>query len=209
MPALLRLFVISIPVFFFSISGYASDDVSTRRTKPEYIKIIKEPCYVGCDYQFQYCYYYNIANMENSIKVKEWYIEDNYIKGKAAADIKAKLLMKACYQLSLSAAYPVIDDDINLSADFDFTIKIKNDECIEEPRSSIDYSSFELKGNVQKDPIQLMKTWLIDDMKGIIKDSVSMAVHDSLPPDKKAQKVYCGDKQYNTELTEEKCHCDY
>ena len=209
MPELLRLFIICVLIFFCSLSGYASDDAAASSKKPAVIQIIKKPCYIGCGYEFQYCYYYDIANMKDAITVKEWVIEGDYIKGKALADIKAKLLMKACYQLSLTAAYPVVDESINLVAAFDFAIKTNNGKCINEKESNISYSSFELKGDLQKNPISLMQTWLMEDMKGIIKDSVSKAVHDSLSDNNKSEKVYCGDKQYNTVDTDEQCQCGY
>jgi hypothetical protein len=205
----LRLYALCILISFYSLSGFASDSDASSGKTPEFIQVIKKPCYIGCDYQFQYCYFYDISNMKDGITIKEWHAEKDHVKGKAVADIKAKLLIKACYQLSLGAAYPVVDDNIDLEAEFDFIIKINNGGCIEEKESAVEYSSFNLKGNLQADPIPSMQTWLEGDMKGIIKDSFSKAVHDLLPESSKADKIYCGDEQYNTVDTDVKCQCEY
>ena len=212
MSKLLRLLILGILLGFYSISVNAANTPISPDSKPEFIPIIKKPCYIGCNYEFQFCYYYNISNMKNAITVTAWKVEKGYVTGRAVADIKAKLLIKLCYQLSLSAAYPVVDDEINLDAEFEFKIKLNDDasgQCVDDRDSSITYSSFELKGNLKADPIPLMQGQLSQDMADIIKDSVSKAVHDSLAEDEGNKRIYCGKDQDDTKENDLGCQCDY
>ena len=211
MSKLLRFFILGILISLYSLSVNAADTATASGKTPEYIPITKKPCYIGCGYQFQFCYYYNISNMNNAITVKEWNVEDGFITGKAAADINAKLLIKACYQLSLTAAYPVIDEDLNLEAEFEFKIKLSGDakdQCIEYRKSSITYTAFELKGDVRTDPIPLMQGQLGQDMADIIQDSVSKAVFESLYENNRGKKFYCGENRDELYETDTICQCD-
>ena len=144
MSTFLRLLILSIFSSLLSISVNAADTPAASNIKPEFIPVIKKPCYIGCDYQFQYCYYYNISNMNDAITVKEWKVENGFVTGKAVADIKARLLIKLCYQLSLAAAFPVIDQDLNLEAEFEFKIKLakdSGDQCIEYQENAVTYGN--------------------------------------------------------------------
>ena len=211
MSTFLRLLILSIFSSLLSISVNAADTPAASNIKPEFIPVIKKPCYIGCDYQFQYCYYYNISNMNNAITVKEWNVENGFVTGKAVADIKARLLIKLCYQLSLAAAFPVIDQDLNLEAEFEFKIKLakdSGDQCIEYQENAVTYSSFELKGDLKKEPIPLMEGQLEQDMADIIQDSVSKAVYESLSGAKENKRIYCGEDQRNIEEKNVQCGCN-
>lgn len=211
MPRLLRLFILSILFSFYSFSVYAADISTYSRDKPEFIPIIKKPCYIGCDYLFQFCYYYNISNIEDAIKVKEWDFGEDYVTGKAVADIKARLLIKMCYQVSLTSAYAVIDQDLNIKSEFEFKIKInKNskDQCIEFEENAITYSSYELIGDISTDPIPGMQGQLDQDIGEMIQDSVSKAVYDYLHGSNEGKTVYC-DEEYNKTYEDNyPCRCD-
>ncbi len=207
----LRLLFLSILSVLLCLSVNAADIPAASNIKPEFIPVIKKPCYIGCNYQFMYCYYYNISNMNNAITVKEWNVENGFVTGKAVADIKAKLLIKLCYQLSLTSAVPVIDEGLNLKAEFEFKIKLgkdSKDQCIEYQENAVTYSSFELKGDLKKEPIPLMQGQLEQDLADIIQDSVSKAVYESLPGDKKNKKIYCGEDQHNIDDKNAQCGCD-
>ena len=209
--SLMRLFILCILIGFYSMGANATNNFITPVKGPGFIPILKKPCYIGCDYLFQFCYYYNISNMNDAITVREWNIEKDSITGTAAADIKAKLLIKVCYQLSLAAAYPFIDEELNLEAEFNFKMKVSGDtkeQCIDYDESTITYTSFELKGDMKTDPVPLMINQLGLDMKNIIQDSVSKAVYGSLHEKNKSKKFYCG--EHNDELYESniRCQCD-
>lgn len=208
MPRILRLFILIIFLSFYSLVAYAADPPGER---PEFIPIIKKPCYLGCDYVFQFCYYYNISNMDNAIKVTEWNADDNFITGKAVADIKAKLLIKMCYQVSLTSAYAVVDQDLNFKSEFEFKIKLKGDikeQCIEFEEGAITYSTFELTGDVKTDPIPVMRGQLSQDIAEIIHDSVSKTVYKSLPANIRSKKVYCSEEHNKTYEENYPCRCD-
>ena len=211
MLTLIRIFILCILIVLLSQGADAANTSVTSVKEPGFIPILKKPCYIGCDYQFQFCYYYNISNMNDAITVKEWNIEKDFITGAAAADIKAKLLIKVCYQLSLAAAFPVIDEELNLEVEFDFKIKVSGDakdQCIDYDESSISYTSFKLKGDMKADPVPLMINQLGVDMAEIIQDSVSKAAYESLHEKNKGKKFYCG--EHNDELYESniRCQCD-
>lgn len=211
MPRILRLSILSIFLSFYSLSLNAAGNSSSPDVKPEFIPIIKKPCYIGCDYLFQFCYYYNILNMENAIRVKEWNVEKDYATGKAVADIKAKLLIKMCYQVSLTSAYAVVDQELNIKSEFEFKIKLigdTKDQCIEFQEDAITWSSYELIGDVNTDPIPLMQGHLDQDIGVIIQDSVSKAVYDSLPIKNRDTKVYCDEERNETFKDNAPCRCD-
>ena len=210
MTKLLRLFILSILLVGYSLNVIAADTSITPDNKPEFIPVIKKPCYIGCDYLFQFCYHYDISNMNDAIKVKEWNIEKDFVTGKAVAKMKARLLIKMCYQVSLTSAYAVIDQDLNFESEFEFKIKLNKetkDQCVEYREDSISYSSFELKGDVNTDPIPLMLGKLGQDMGEIIQDSVSKAVYDSLPEDYKGKNVYCSEEYNDTYKNNAPCRC--
>ncbi len=211
MPAILRFFVLSIFIGFLSPGIHAEDMYISQNKNPEFIRIVKKPCNIGCDFQFQYCYYYNILNMDNAIKVKEWNVEDGFITGKAVTDIKARLLIKFCYQVSLTSAFPVHDKELNLEAEFEFKIKLGGEgmnQCIEFQKDLITFSSFELKGDLKTDPIPLLQGQLSQEMSDIIRDSVSRAVYDSLPANNRDKMVYCSKEHNDTYADNAPCPCD-
>jgi hypothetical protein len=196
---------------FYSLSWSATEPSTTSVNTPEFIPVTKKPCYIGCDYQFQYCYHYNILNMNDAIKVKEWNVSGGFVTGKAVADIKAKLMVKACYQLSLAAAIPVVDKEIDLTSEFEFRIKVNGDSgdmCISDEESTINFSTLELRGDLKPDPIPLMQAHLQDYMSSILKESVINAVHNSLAMDKGSEKAYCGEGETDTEETDAPCGCE-
>jgi len=196
---------------FNSFIADAGDSPITPDNKPAFIPIVQKPCYIGCDYMFQFCYYYNISNMNDAIKVKEWNLENDFVTGKATADIKARLLIKMCYQVSLSSAYAVVDQDLNIKSEFEFKIKLNGDtkdQCIEFQADAITYSSYELVGDVNTEPIPLMHGQLDQDMGQIIQDSVSKAVYDSLHGNNKGKKVYCDEEHNKTYEDHYPCRCD-
>lgn len=208
---LLRVCILGILIGLYSLSISASGVSNTPNKKPEFIPVIKKPCYIGCDYLFQFCYYYNISNMEHAIKVKEWKVENDFVTGKAVADIKAKLLIKMCYQVSLTSAYAVVDHDINLESEFEFKIKLqgnKKDRCIDYQEDTITYNYFEYKGDMELDPIPLMEGQLGQDMAEIIQDSVSKAVYESLPENIRGEKIYCKEEYNKTFEDNTQCRCD-
>ena len=211
MNARLIVFILGILIGLHSLVVSASGVSNNPYKKPEFIPVIKKPCYIGCDYMFQFCYYYNISNMENAITVKEWKVENDFVTGKAVADIKAKLLIKMCYQVSLTSAYAVVDHDINLESEFEFKIKLhgnKKDQCIDYQEDAITYNSFEYKGDMELDPIPLMEGQLGQDMAEIIQDSVSKAVYESLPEDIRGEKIYCKEDYNKTFEDNSQCRCD-
>ena len=211
MAKLLRLFFLSILLSYYSFATHAADTSTAPYKKPEFIPIIKKPCYIGCDYLFQFCYYYNISNMDDAITVKEWNVEKDTVTGKAIADITAKLLIKMCYQVSLSSAYPVVDQDLNIKSEFEFKIKLNGDakeQCIEFKEDSITYSSYELVGDVNTEPIPLMQGQLDKDIGEMIQDSVSKAVYDSLPENNRGKNVYCGEEHNDVFEDNLPCRCD-
>ena len=206
-----RLLIPGILLSFFYITAYAADTSITPDKKPEFIPVIKKPCYIGCDYLFQFCYYYNISNMKDAITVKEWNIEKDFVTGKAVAYIKAKLLIKMCYQVSLSSAYAVVDQDLDIKSEFEFKIKINGDtnaQCIEFQEDAITYSSYELIGDLDTDPIPLMQGQLDHDTGEMIQDSVSKAVYDFLAGNSEGKKVYCDEEHNETYKDEYPCRCD-
>jgi hypothetical protein len=116
-----------------------------------------------------------------------------------------------CYQVSLSSAYPVADQDVNLTSEFKFKIKLSGDgkdECIGYREDAITYSSFELAGNLKMDPIPLMQGQLEQDIAFIIQDSVSKAAYEYLHGENKGNNVYCN-KEYNKVYEKDyPCRCD-
>jgi hypothetical protein len=196
---------------FYSFSLSATEPVSSPGNTPEFISITKKPCYIGCESQFQYCYHYNILNMNDAIKVKEWNVSDNMVTGKAVADIKAMLLIKMCYQVSLASAFVVVDKEIDLTSEFEFSVKINSDAgdmCISDEESTISFSSLELKGDLQTEPIPLMQEHLTGNISAIIKDSVIWAVYSSVAKDKDHKKVYCGLGERDTAEADAQCGCE-
>ncbi len=211
MSILLRLLILSILLSFYSLSADAINTSNTPDKKPEVIHLIKKPCYIGCDYLFQFCYYYNISNMKDAITVKEWNIEDDLVTGKAVADIKAKLLIKVCYQLSLTSAYAVVDQDVNLESEFEFRIKLKGDgknQCIQRQEDAIKYFSFELKGDLEIDPIPLMQGQLEQDMADIIQDSISKEVYEYSQDKNEGKNIYCSEEHNKIYEEDYPCRCD-
>ena len=118
-----RFFFLVCLVFSFVLPISASNTPAANSEKPENIPIIKMPCYIGCDYNFQYCYNYNIFNLSDAIEVTEWKNENGWIEGHALVNANANLLVKLCYQLSLTSAYAVIDKQLNLKAEFDLSLR--------------------------------------------------------------------------------------
>jgi hypothetical protein len=195
---------------FHSLTLGASEQSTAPSNIPEFIPVIKKPCYIGCDFQFPYCYHYNISNMDDAIKVKEWNVSDGMVKGKAVADIKAMLVIKMCYQVSLTSAFEVVDKEIDLASEFEFSIKINGDSediCISDEESTISFSTLELKGDLKAEPIPLMQAHLIDNISAIIKDSVIKAVYNSLAKDKGIKNVYCGEEHTATK-DDAPCGCE-
>ncbi len=178
---------------------------------PEFIPVAKKPCYIGCDFQFQYCYHYNILNMNDAIKITEWNVTGGMVTGKAVADIKANLIIKMCYQVSLTSAFVVLDKEIDLASEFEFSIKVNGDaenQCISDEESTISFSSMELKGDIKTEPIPLMQEHLIGNMSAIIKDSVIKAVYSSVARDKKLKNIYCGEGETDTAEVDSSCGCE-
>lgn len=211
MSKLSRLLILGILLSFYTFTVHAADTSIASDNKPEFIPIIKKPCYIGCDYLFQFCYYYNISNMDNGIAVKEWNVEKDFVSGKAVANIKAKLLIKMCYQVSLSSAYAVVDQDLDINSEFEFKIKLnggEKEQCIEFQDDAITYSSYELVGDVNTDPIPLMQGQLDHDIGEMIQDSVSKAVYDFLAGNIEGKKVYCGEEHNDTFKNIAPCRCD-
>jgi hypothetical protein len=196
---------------YYSLTVGATEPSTAPRNTPEFIPVAKKPCYIGCDFQFPYCYHYNISNMDDAIKVKEWNVSGGLVTGKAVADIKANLGIKMCYQVSLTSAIEVVNKEIDLTSEFEFSIKVNGDAgdmCISDEESIISFSSMELKGDLKADPIPLMQEHLLGNMSAIIKDSVIKAVHSSITKDKGSKKVYCGEGETDTEETNIPCGCE-
>lgn len=217
---ILRYFLI-ILIIFSSFPVHAKNTSNNNNKDPEFISIFKTPCYIGCNYAFQYCYSYNISNLNNAIKVEEWEYKNGWVKGRAVVNINAKLLVKACYQLSLASAYAVVDEVLNLEAEFEFKVKLSKDsqgkriksQCINDLESSISYSSFELKGNLTDDPIPVMKENLIEDIKYSIRYSVYKAVYDSMMKGSSSENqtskyIYCDNPEPGWEEDSAPCPCD-
>ncbi len=211
MSRLLRLIILFMLLSLPPLNVNASDTANSPGTKPQFIPVTKKPCYVGCDYLFQFCYYYNILNMSDAISVKEWHVEGDFVTGKAVANINARLLIKMCYQVSLSSAYPVYDQDVNLESEFDFKIKLNGegkDRCIQYQEGAITYSSFELKGDLKTDPMPIMQGQLEQDMADIIHDSFSKAVYGYMNGENKGLKVYCSEERNKAYEDNYPCRCD-
>lgn len=196
---------------FNSLTLVAAEPSTTPSNTPEFIPVSKKPCYIGCDFQFQYCYHYNILNMNDAIKVKEWNVSDGLVTGKAVADIKATLLIKMCYQVSLTSAFAVAEKEIDLASEFEFSIKVNSnadDICISDEESTISFSNLELKGEIKTEPIPLIQEHLIGNMSAIIKDSVIKAVYSSVSKDKKLKNIYCGEGPTDTAESDAPCGCE-
>jgi hypothetical protein len=196
---------------FYSLTVGAAEPSTAPGKTPEFIPVAKKPCYIGCDFQFPYCYHYNISNMDNAIKVEEWNVSNGLVTGKAVADIKAMLIIKMCYQVSLTSAFTVVEKEIDLASEFEFSIKVNDDAsdmCISDEESSIRFSTLELKGDLKTDPIPLMQSNLEENISAIIKDSVIKAVHSSVAKDKALKNIYCGEGQANTAETDSTCGCE-
>jgi len=187
---------------------------------PKIIPITHSVCCLECSYYLPFCYNYNILNMNDGIKVKNWNFDQGWIKGRAIADIDANLIIKMCYQLSLTSAYIVIDEELDLKAEFEFSVNISRlspegniiGQCIDDGKSSITYSSFVLKGNLTDDPIPLIKVQLIEDIKSIIKHSLYKTAYNSLmgdnsPENQKGENIYCDISQTDQESSTAPCPC--
>ncbi|NLD36636.1 MAG: hypothetical protein GX654_07195 [Desulfatiglans sp.] len=204
-------FIFILLLGFCPLSLIAIEPSPAPGNAPEFIPVSKKPCYIGCDFQFQYCYHYNILNMNDAIKVKEWNVSEGLVTGKAAADIKAMLLIKMCYQVSLTSAFPVAEKEIDLQSEFEFSIKVNSDAgdmCISDEESTINFSTLELKGDIKTEPIPLMQEHLIGNMSAIIKDSVIKAVYSSVSKDKKLKNIYCGEGPTDTAESDAPCGCE-
>jgi|GEM_PF-3069546 hypothetical protein len=204
-------FIFILFLGFYSLAVGALESLTAPSDKPEFIPVTKKPCYIGCDFQFQYCYHYNILNMNDAIKVKEWNVSGGLVTGKAAADIKANLIIKMCYQVSLTSAFAVAEKEIDLASEFEFSIKVKDDAgsiCISDEESTISFSTLELKGDIKTEPIPLIQEHLIGNMSAIIKDSVIKAVHSSASKDNKLKNIYCGEGPAYTPEGDAPCGCE-
>lgn len=204
-------FIFILLLGFNSLTLVAVEPSTTPSNIPKFIPVSKKPCYIGCDFQFQYCYHYNISNMDNAIKVKEWNVSDGLVTGKAVANIKATLLIKMCYQVSLTSAFAVAEKEIDLISEFEFSIKVNgnaDDICISSEESTISFSNLELKGDIKTEPIPLMQEHLIGNMSAIIKDSVIKAVYSSVSKDKKLKNIYCGEEPTDTAESDAPCGCE-
>lgn len=204
-------FIFILLLGFNSLTLVAVEPSTTPSNIPEFIPVSKKPCYIGCDFQFQYCYHYNISNMDDAIKVKEWNVSGGLVTGKAVADIKATLLIKMCYQVSLTSAFAVAEKEIDLASEFEFSIKVNDDAgdmCISDEESTINFSTLELKGDLKTEPIPLIQEHLIGNMSAIIKDSVIKAVYSSVSKDKKLKNIYCGEEPTDTAESDAPCGCE-
>lgn len=193
------------------LTWVAAEPPTAHYSAPELIPVSKKPCYIGCDFQFQYCYHYNISNMDDAIKVKEWNVSNGLVTGKAVADIKAMLLIKMCYQVSLTSAFAVAEKEIDFASEFEFSIKVNGDAedmCISNEESTISFSTPELKGDIKTEPIPLIQEHLIGNMSAIIKDSVIKAVYSSFSKDKTLKNIYCGEGPFYTAESDAPCGCE-
>lgn len=216
MPLLRYIIFIASVIFILSfITVNATTTAVTSEQYPEFIPIIHAPCCLECSYSLPYCYNYIISNIDDGIKVEEWKLDSDGIKGRATANIDAKLIIKMCFQLSLTSAYVLIDEELDLQAEFDFNVGFslrENSEmkCIDEKKSSISFSSFALKGDLTTDPIPEIAPRLTEDILSSIKDSVYKTAYiflDSnlLPGDK--ENIYCQQPQNDAEASTSPCPC--
>lgn len=215
-----RLFALIALTIFVPFTVNAAKAPVIHGENPKFISITRTPCYTGCNYVFPYCYHYNVSNMNDGIKVEEWNVEKGFVTGRAIANLNANLIIKECYQLSLASAITVIDEKLDLVAEFEFKIKsgrhtsVKdvNDHCIDYGESSVSYSSFKLKGDLTEDPIPEMERKLIEDIKSMIKHSVCETVYYSLTGDSshdhdKSKNIYCDKSQNDSESNTTSCPC--
>lgn len=196
----------------------------TMAGTPENAPITYEPCYIGCDLSFPYCYGYNILNMDDAVKIEDWKVEGDLVKGRAVANVNGKIKAKVCYQLSLNSKDYLLNDELNLEAEFDFSVKIFRDTpednftpvCIDYEESSITYSSFSFKGDLLKNSQSFfseIEALIAQEMEYVLEDSLYKAVYESLtgnPPEgkEKRKNIYCGGEQVDQEPDEMICGCD-
>lgn len=181
----IRIFFIALVTFFYCFFINTDSVYAKSGAAPEFIPILKVPCYIGCDYSFKYCYNYNITNKNNGIKILEWDQSGDHIKGKASANLLANLIVKVCYQVSLTSSLDVINKELNLDSGFDFDIKINNSGKTSKDiikhiligDSTVSFSSFTLKGSMKEDPLPLMEEHLIDYIKYSIEQAVFSTVY--------------------------------
>ncbi len=196
----------------------------TRAENPEYIHITYEPCYIGCDYAFPYCYGYKIFNINDAIRIKNWETEGDLIKGRAVVNVNGKVTAKLCYQVSLNNKDYLLNDELNLEAEFDFIVKMSEDTpggnfdsvCINYEESRISYSSFTFKGDLLKKPYSFfpeIEKALTYEMELVFADSLYRAVYDSLsdnlPEGKEKRKnIYCDGEQADSGSDKIACGCN-
>ena len=210
----------AIILFILILSQFAANPANTLANNeghPEFIPVTHEPCCLECSYSLPYCYNYNISNMNNGIKVKEWEVDNGWINGRAVADIDANLIIKMCFQLSLSASYVLLDEELDLETEFTFKVKISSSEnskgwCIDKEESEIIYLTFLLKGNLDSDPIPEVGAQLVDDIQSMIEHSIYQTAYDllnkqSLPGNEENNNLYCHPSQNDSESEESPCPC--
>ena len=210
----------SIVLFIFILILFTSNSVNAQASNeeyPEFIPLLQAPCCLECSYTLPYCYNYNISNMDEGIKVLEWKFDDGWINGSAAASIDAKLIIKMCFQLSLSAAYILLDEEMDLDAEFDFKVKISSIDnskgrCIDKTQSEIDYKSFVLQGNLAADPIPEIGNQLVEDIAYVIETSVYKAAHDLINSNVSSENdensnILCDQPQDDSRAIESPCPC--
>lgn len=206
MPSLRYFVFISSAVIIFSLfTVNPANTVTIPDENPEFIPVTHAPCCLECSYTLPYCYNYNISNMNNGIKVLEWKLDNGFINGRAVADIDANLIIKMCFQLSLTAAYVLVDEEVDLETEFDFKVKLSSSEnsktrCIDETGSIFSYLSFVLKGNLDSDPIPEVGAQLVADIKSAIEHSVYKTAYDSLKDNPSENNdIYCYQSKKDTE----------
>ncbi|MFC1839559.1 hypothetical protein ACFL1N_08265 [Thermodesulfobacteriota bacterium] len=218
MPILRHFAIIVLVIFLLSfITVNATNTATVSEEYPGFIPITHAPCCLECSYSLPYCYYYNISNMNDGIKVVEWNLDNGWINGRAIANIDANLIVKMCFQLSLTAAYILMDEEFDLEAEFDFKVKLTSDDnlknqCIDKAESIVNYSSFVLKGDLSSDPVPEIGFQLVDDIKSVIKHSICKTAYDSLngglsPEGGENENIYCHQSQDDSEAIESPCPC--
>ena len=113
--------------------------------------------------------------------------------------------------VGLNAFSTFIDQDLNIKSEFEFKIKFNKDskdQCIEFQEDNIIYSSYELIGDINTDPIPTMLGQLDQDIGEIIQGSVSKAVYNFLSGSNRDKNIYC-DAEYNKTYEDNyPCRCD-
>ncbi len=216
MPKSKIIFLIVLFVFISGLFTAGTTNTAPDTGKyPDFIRITDTPCCLECSYSLPYCYNYKISNMNDAIKVTGWNFDNGLIKGTAVANIDAILITKMCFQLSLTSAYLLTDEELDLEAEFDFNVKISSNKnvksrCIEETESSVSYRSFLLNGDLTSDPIPEVINQLAEDIQSSIKYSVYRAVYESFegPLSSGNEKnIYCTESQSDFEANESPCPC--